>query len=105
MPEPLSDARLEAMVEEATLDCYTPEEQVNGLFYRIEDELALPFETTVLGVPVVVEKVLLTDSGQTTVGCRRDHVRQSISILDLPLPTPRPRGAEWIEAYRRWARP
>jgi hypothetical protein len=22
---------------------------------------------------------------------------------DLPLPSPRPAGAEWIEAYRRWS--
>ena len=25
-------------------------------------------------------------------------------VLDLPLPRSRPRGAEWIAAYRHWAR-
>jgi hypothetical protein len=34
--------------------------------------------------------------------CCRDQVRQAIPILDLPLPTPPPVGAEWIEAYRHW---
>jgi hypothetical protein len=29
---------------------------------------------------------------------RRGHDRQSIPILDLPLPKPVPDGAEWIEA-------
>jgi hypothetical protein len=29
---------------------------------------------------------------------------QAISVLDLPLPEPPPKGAEWIAAYRRWAR-
>ena len=29
---------------------------------------------------------------------------QRIPILDLPLPTPPPEGAQWIEAYRRWAK-
>lgn len=24
------------------------------------------------------------------------------ALRDLPLPTPAPDGAEWIEAYRRW---
>ncbi|MCA1672630.1 MAG: hypothetical protein LC799_10650 [Actinobacteria bacterium] len=33
-----------------------------------------------------------------------DQVRQVISILDLPLPTPPPEGAEWIDAYRYWLR-
>lgn len=27
---------------------------------------------------------------------------QAIPILDLPLPVPRPDGAEWIDAYRHW---
>jgi hypothetical protein len=34
--------------------------------------------------------------------CRRGRDRQSLSILDLPLPTPPPDGADWIEAHRRW---
>ena len=34
--------------------------------------------------------------------CRRDGHTQAIPILDLPLATPPPDGAGWIEAYRRW---
>jgi hypothetical protein len=34
---------------------------------------------------------------EATVDCYND-----IPILDLPLPTPPPGGAEWIEAYRHW---
>jgi len=30
----------------------------------------------------------------------RGRERQSVPILDLPLPSPRPEGVEWIEAYR-----
>jgi hypothetical protein len=36
--------------------------------------------------------------------CARGKHRQAIPILDLPLPDPPPDGAEWIAAYRRWAR-
>ena len=36
--------------------------------------------------------------------CRCDTHKQTIPILDLPLPAPPPDGAEWIEAYRRWSR-
>jgi len=32
-----SEARLAAMIEEATVDCYDEDEQVTGLFTMIED--------------------------------------------------------------------
>jgi hypothetical protein len=36
--------------------------------------------------------------------CARGRHRQEIHVLDLPLPEPPPKGAEWIAAYRRWIR-
>jgi uncharacterized protein (UPF0262 family) len=98
----ISDARLEAMIEEATVDCYNEEEQATGLFTMIEENLPIPFETRALGVSVIVTSLDLTDSNQIVAMCRRDALRQAIPILDLPLPTPPPAGAEWIVAYRRW---
>jgi len=98
----ISKARLDAMIEDATVDCYNEDEQVTGLFTMIEDSLAVPFETLVLGVSVAVARVDLTDSNQIVAMCSRNELRQAIPILDLPLPTPPPEGAEWIEAYRRW---
>lgn len=96
-------ARLDAMVEEATVDCYNEDEQVTGLFTLIEDNLALPFQTTVLGMAVSVVSVDLSDNGQIVAICSRKGLRQAIPIRDLPMPVPPPAGAEWIEAYRRWA--
>lgn len=63
---------------------------------------SVPFETTVLGVPVSVERVDLDRSEQIVAICSRDRSRQSLPIPDIPLPTPSPDGAEWIEAYRCW---
>jgi len=51
-----------------------------------------------------VERIDLTVADQIVAVCRRGAKRQWIPILDLPLPQPPPAGAEWIEAYRRWAR-
>jgi hypothetical protein len=90
------------MVERATVDCYNEGEQATGLFTMIEDNLAVPFHTVVLGVPVSVVSLDLTDSGQIVAICSREELRQAIPILDLPMPTPLPAGADWIEAYRRW---
>ena len=101
-PARLSKARLDRLVEEAVVDCYNESEQRVGLCTMIEDNLELPFETKVLGVPVIVERVDLTQSDEIVAVCRRAGVRQAIPILDLPLPSPRPPGAQWIDAYRYW---
>jgi len=100
----ISKARLAEMIEEATVDAYGESEQVTGWFTMIDDNLAVPFATTVLGVPVTVERVDLNRSEQIVAVCRRGRDRQPLPILDLPLPSPPPDGAEWIEAYRQWRR-
>jgi len=98
----MSKTQLDAMVEEATVDCYNESEQITGLVTVIEDELTVPFQTQVLGVDVTVERVDLNGDDQIVAICARAKLRQSIPLLDLPLPTPPPEGAEWIEAYRHW---
>ena len=50
-------AKLDALDDEATVDRYNEEEQVTGFFVMIADNLAIPFETTVLGVTVTVEEI------------------------------------------------
>jgi uncharacterized protein (UPF0262 family) len=100
----LTTARLDEMVEEATVDCYNESEQVTGFFTMIEENLQLPFETTLLGFSVMVERLELDDGELIVAICRRGRARQAIGILGIPVPSPRPDGAEWIEAYRHWAR-
>ena len=68
----------------------------------IEENLALPFVTKVLGQEVTVAKVEITKRDQIVAICLRGKAKQAIPILDLPMPDPRPEGAEWIDAYRRW---
>ncbi|MBX7269338.1 hypothetical protein KIF24_27190 [Micromonospora sp. Llam7] len=96
------NAALEAMIEEATVDAYGDDEQLAGLFTMLEEHLAVPFTTIVLGVEVTVRKVDLTADSIVAV-CFRGRHRQRVGLLDLPLPTPAPDGAAWIDAYRHWA--
>jgi hypothetical protein len=98
----IGKARLDAMIEQATVDCYNESEQTTGWFTMIDERLAVPFETTVLGVRVTVERVHLNRRDEIVAVCVRGRNRLSVAILDLPLSTPRPEGAEWIEAYRHW---
>lgn len=102
-PSQLSKAKLDALVAEAVVDAYDESEQRTGLLTMIQDNLQLPFETTVLGVPVQVQSVDFNKGGEIVAICVRDRHRQAIPIVDLPLPSPPPKGAEWIEAYRHWA--
>ncbi|MCR3749377.1 calcium-binding protein [Lentzea californiensis] len=93
---------LDALVAEATVDCYSDSECITGFYTVLEDNLAVPFQTVVLGVDVTVTGVDLTDDEQIAAMCTRGRAKQRIAILDLPLPTSPPEGAEWIAAYRRW---
>ncbi len=97
-----SDATPDALIAQATVDCYNDSECVTGLYTMIEEHLTVPFETVVLGVDVTIAGIDLTDDEQIVAVCARGPSTQRIPILDLPLPTPHPDGAEWIEAYRRW---
>ena len=100
----LSKARLDELVEEATVDCYNESEQATGLYTMIEENLQLPFETEVLGMPVSVIAVDITEDDVIVAVCRRGGQKQKLPILELPLPTRRPAGSEWIDAYRHWSR-
>lgn len=98
----LQPAYLDQLIEEAVVDAYTDDEQLMGFFAMIEEHLAVPFKTQILGQEVSVTGVELTDDDHIVAACSSGDMKQRISILDLPLPDPLPEGVEWIEAYRRW---
>src|SRR5216683_4536518 len=100
----LSLAKLDEMIEEATVDAYGELEQTVGFFTLLEEWLKLPFKTQVLGMEVTVERLDMTDDEQIVAVCSRGKTQQPVPILDLTLPDPPPKGAERIEAFRRWAR-
>jgi hypothetical protein len=99
-----SAAKLDEMIEEAIVDAYGESEQIVGFYTMLEDNLALPFETDVLGVEVTVERLDLTNDEQIVAVCSRGKTKQRVPLLELPLPSPLPAGADWIAAFRRWAR-
>lgn len=102
---PPGKARLKALIEDAILDAYNESEQRTGFYTMLDEHLDTPFNTQILGATATVERIDMTDDEQIVAICRRGRSRQAIPILDLPLPNPRPGGAEWIEAYRHWAVP
>lgn len=101
---PPSPHRLDALIEEVTVDAYGESEQATAFLTVLEEHLALPFGATVLDEAVVVEKIDLSGADELIAICRRRGKRQKVRLLDLELPVPRPKGAEWVAAYHRWSR-
>ncbi len=95
--------KLKALIEEALIDAYGDAEQCTAFYTLLEEHLATPFDTEILGVAVRVEGIDIDHTGQIVALCRRHRSRQSVPILDIVLPSPRPSGAEWIEAFRLWS--
>ena len=95
-------AHLDALIAEAIVDAYNESEQTVGFYTMMENSLALPFETEILGIKVAVEQIDMNEDNAIVAVCRHGSKRQRIPILDLPLPSPTPGGAEWIAAYRYW---
>jgi hypothetical protein len=77
-------------------------EQVAGFFACLEDELELPFTTRLFGVDVSVEQIEQTEHDDIVAVCRRDNDTAAIRLVDLPLPTSLPEGAQWIAAWKKW---
>ena len=95
-------SELESLIEEATVDAYGESEQATGFLTMLEEHIELPFETEVLGTPVSVIQFDIDDRDQVVAICQRGRQKQTIHLAQLPLPSPPPPGAEWIEAYRYW---
>lgn len=103
-PRPMTNAEYEEMVEAATVDAYGEAEQAAGWHCVIDEHLRTPFDTEMRGVTVRVEKIDMLDDDSIVAVCRRGKHRQTVPLLDLPMPKPPPEGAQWVEAYRRWRR-
>ena len=77
----LSKAELEEMIEQATVDAYDESEQITGWLTMIDENLAVPFETTVFGVSVTVEGIDLNRSDEIVAVCTRGD-RSGFAGLD-----------------------
>ena len=98
------NARLDELIEDAIVDADGESEQITGFSTMLEENLAVPFKTEVLGVEGTVTRIDVTDDDHIVAVCMRGKTRQRVPILDLPMPEPPPAGAEWIDAFRRWRR-
>ena len=99
----LSEAFLEALIAEATVDAYNASEQEGGFHAMLEERMPTPFAARVIGRSVEVDGFDMGDHGVIAV-VRDGRGTHRVHVLDLEFDEPTPPGLEWIEAYRRWAR-
>jgi hypothetical protein len=57
-------SQLDVLIADATIDAYDESEHRMGFYTMIMDHLSVPFETTILGVPVVVESLEISAAEQ-----------------------------------------
>lgn len=99
----LSAARLEELIDEATIDCYGEDEEHTGLLTIIEEYVVCPFRAKVLGETFEVTGFRWPDSGHGLLAfCRRYEKTHRINIDALEWIEPLPQGYEWIAAYQAW---
>lgn len=95
-------SRLEDLIHRAVLDAEDDEEQQMGFYEALEDHLRFPFKTALAGVAVVVQGLTVGEDDEILAVCLKGGEKVGVPLLDLPMPKPPPKGAEWVEAYRLW---
>ena len=96
-------ARLDALIEEATVDCYDQGEEHVGLMTMVEENVVCPFKAKVIGEEVEVVALRSPESGfGLDAVCRHKGKEYRVDISSLEWPRQKPGGYEWIEAYLTW---
>lgn len=97
---------IRSAMEEACIDCYDPEEQSNGLFHMLDQELAFPFPATVIGETVEVVSVTSAkfDSLGIDVIVRRKKKEYAVAATSITPAEPLPDGAVYLAAFLDWKR-
>jgi len=101
----MDEIKLQALLAEATVDCYNDNEAFWGVFYTLEEKISFPLQARVLG-----ETVSLVGLDDHRSGLRRGimaRVRKgdqeyTVALSELEALDPDPVSAEWLAAYRYW---
>ena len=93
---------LDELIEEILVDAYNEDEQVSAFATVLGDEIPLPCEATVLGIPVQVLEIDYDGEPPGVVArCCRDRHTQNLALTELTFPD----GsiAAWLQAaYLRY---
>lgn len=97
--------KLEALLAEATVDCYGEDEEFTGMMCMLGEELRFPLSATVVGELVAVigiDERRSSLSRGVVARVRRKGQDYRVGLAELEFVDPDPTSAEWLEAYRYW---
>jgi len=92
---------LEAIVDEATIDCYNFEEELSSWGAYLGDELEFPCEVLAIGKKIQVIQVE-ERLGRLKFGARVGGKRYWIDVTDVEVADTTSRNAKLLAAYRHW---
>jgi len=103
MSKRIDRARLDELIDEATVDCYGEEEEHTALLTMIEEHVICPFRVKVIGETIEVTQFEWPSSGYGMLAvCRRRGHAYRVDVNSLEWVEPLPEGFEWIVAYQTW---
>ncbi len=97
--------RLQALLAEATLDCYDEEEEFMGVLCALEDHLNFPLQAKAFEDPVEIIGLDMRHSGPRRgilARVRKGSREYPIGLAELEFADLDPVSAEWLAMYRYW---
>jgi hypothetical protein len=101
----MDEARLEALLEEATAHCYDEEDEFWGVFSALVGRVSCPFQAQVGGEAVsLIGMDGPTSNLQVGVMARieKGGVEEIVPLAQVEPVGPDPESAEWLAMYRLW---
>ncbi|MDQ6782199.1 MAG: calcium-binding protein [Actinomycetota bacterium] len=103
-PRRPSNAALDELIEEITVDCHDENEQLGGFETAFDNDANFPCPGTVIGEDIEVLSVATTNNRSELIATIRHHgQRYKIALLDIELNAD-PITTRLLAAYRRWSR-
>lgn len=101
----IDENRLEALLEQAIVDCYDEVEEFWGIAATLEMHLNFPLQAQALGEPV---EVIGLDNHRSSLRrgimarVRKGEQEFPVALSELEFVDPDPTSAEWLAMYRYW---
>lgn len=104
-PPAAKKARWEALIAEATVDCYGEYEEFAGMLATLADRLDFSFPARVLGETVEViglDEKASSERRGVVAKVRKGERQYTVALADLEAVEKDSETAEWLAAYRYW---
>lgn len=97
-------AHLDQLIDRITTDANGDDEQLQAFRRAFENEVATPFDATVAGAPVIVDKFDYDGNvrrGLTALCFARDGTEHTVAVPEVAVRV-REKAARYLAAYRKW---